>query len=55
MTTLICRQCNKPYASCNDAIRDKDYKSFCCSEECYQAYIKIVLDNRIQPKTELIS
>jgi hypothetical protein len=46
MTTLKCRQCGEAYSSCSDALINKEYKSFCCSEECYKAYIKIVLENR---------
>lgn len=46
MTTLKCRQCGETYSSCSDALINKEYKSFCCSEECYKAYIKIVLENR---------
>lgn len=46
MATLKCRQCGETYSSCSDALVNKEYKSFCCSEECYKAYIKIVLENR---------
>ena len=46
MATLKCRQCGETYSSCSDALINKEYKSFCCSEECYKAYIKIVLENR---------
>jgi hypothetical protein len=46
MATLKCRQCGEAYSSCSDALINKEYKSFCCSEECYKAYIKIVLENR---------
>ena len=46
MATLKCRQCGETYSSCSDALVNKEYKSFCCSEERYKAYIKIVLENR---------
>ncbi|MGP1411647.1 MAG: hypothetical protein ACTTKD_07420 [Peptoanaerobacter stomatis] len=46
MATLKCRQCNEMYSSCSDALTDKDYKSFCCSEDCYKKYISIVLAER---------
>jgi len=51
MATLKCRQCGETYSSCSDALINKEYKSFCCSEECYKAYIKIVLETILSPIT----
>lgn len=43
MAMLKCRNCGKDYSSCNDAIKNTDYKAFCCSEECYKEYVHNVL------------
>lgn len=52
MSLLECRNCKNTYSPCSDALENKDYKAFCCSETCYKAYIKDVLANREQSKND---
>ena len=42
----ICRHCGKEYYSCYHCIKTQNWRSICCSLECYQEYQKAILESR---------
>jgi hypothetical protein len=42
----ICRWCEKKYYACKYCQRTQSWRSFCCSVECHEKYVKAILDNR---------
>lgn len=41
-----CRNCGKHYYACKYCIKNQTWRSFCCSKECHEEYVKTILDER---------